>query len=43
MNKKLLISWKRREKDIIKLKKKGFWIERNDEKPNEAIVWFKGP
>lgn len=43
MNKKLLISWKRREKDIIKLKQKGFKVERNEEKLNEAIVWFNGP
>lgn len=43
MNKKLLISQKRKERDIIKLISSGYSITRNQEKPSELTVIFNGP
>ena len=43
MNKKQLISIKRKERDITKLKGAGFIVERDDRIPNEIIVHFDGP
>ena len=43
MNKKILISQKRKERDIIKLISSGYKITRSKDKPHELTVKFQGP